>query len=83
MGAIERRTCYLRRANRSWNIHLHSLSYHLNGKTRSRKMGQVCAYKKKGCCNDQVDVRYTRMWIAHKPTTTKDDDYKIDTNTIF
>jgi len=29
----------LRRANRAWNIPLSSFSNHLNGKTKSRKMG--------------------------------------------
>jgi hypothetical protein len=81
MDAVEIRTCYLRRANRSWNIHLHSLSNHLNGKTRSREMGLGgVLIEKKRCYNDQVDFKYTRMWIAHKPATTKDEDCRIDTN---
>ncbi len=58
----------------------------MNGKTRSRKMGLGgMLTKKKGCYNDQVDFRYTRMWTAHKPTTTKDDNCRIAQigNTIF
>jgi len=39
MDVVERRTCYLKRANRPWNILLNSLSNHLNGKTRFKKMG--------------------------------------------
>jgi hypothetical protein len=39
MDIVERGTCSLRRAIRSWNIPLSSLSSHMNGKTRFRKMG--------------------------------------------
>jgi hypothetical protein len=39
MDVTERGTHSLRRANRSWNIPMSSLVDHLNGKTKSRKMG--------------------------------------------
>jgi hypothetical protein len=39
MDAIENGTISLRKASRHWNIPLTSLSYHLYGKTRSRKLG--------------------------------------------
>jgi hypothetical protein len=39
MDVVERVTRSLRKANRSWNIPMSSLSNHLNGKTRSRKIG--------------------------------------------
>jgi hypothetical protein len=39
MDAIEKRTCFLRRANKQWNIPLSSFSNHLIRKTRFRKMG--------------------------------------------
>jgi hypothetical protein len=39
MEAIEKGTHWLKKANRSWNIPPNSLFDHLNGKTRSGKMG--------------------------------------------
>jgi hypothetical protein len=39
IGAIKRRTHSLKKASRSWNIPLSTLSSHLNGKTKSRNMG--------------------------------------------
>jgi hypothetical protein len=39
MDTIENGTTSLRKENRHWNIPLTSLSYHLYGKTRSRKLG--------------------------------------------
>jgi len=39
MDAIENGTFSLRRANKAWNIPMGCISNHLNGKTRSRKMG--------------------------------------------
>ncbi len=39
MDVVERGSHSLNRVNRSWNIPMSSLSNHLNGKTRSRKMG--------------------------------------------
>jgi hypothetical protein len=39
MDVVERRTHSLRRVNRLWNIPMSSLIDHLNGKTKSRKMG--------------------------------------------
>jgi hypothetical protein len=39
MDVVERGTHSLRRANRSWNIPMSSFFDHLNGKTRSKKMG--------------------------------------------
>jgi hypothetical protein len=56
MDVVERRTCYLRRANRSWNILLNSLFDHLNGKTRSRKMGLGGVLTKK---KDIIVVKWT------------------------
>jgi hypothetical protein len=46
MEAIERGTHSLRKENRFWNIPLSSLSNHLNGKTRSKKMGLACVLTK-------------------------------------
>jgi len=39
MDVVEKWIHSLRRANRAWNIPLSSLSNHLNGKTKSIKMG--------------------------------------------
>ncbi len=39
MDIVERRTHSLKRVDRSWNILMSFFSNHLNGKTRSRKMG--------------------------------------------
>ncbi len=39
MDVVERGTHSLRRVNRLWNIPMNSLIDHLNGKTKSRKMG--------------------------------------------
>jgi hypothetical protein len=39
MDVVERGRHSLRRANRSWNIPMRSFFDHLNGKTRSKKMG--------------------------------------------
>lgn len=38
-----------------------------------------CAYNKR-CYNDQVDLRHVRMWIVHKPITTENEGYRINTN---
>jgi transposase-like protein len=38
MDVIKRRTHSLKRANKSWNIPTNSFFYHLNGKTKSKKM---------------------------------------------
>jgi len=39
MDVIENGTFSLQRANKAWNIPMSSISNHLNGKTKSRKMG--------------------------------------------
>jgi hypothetical protein len=39
MDVVENGTYSLWRANMAWNIPMNSIFYHLNGKTRSRKMG--------------------------------------------
>jgi len=39
MDVVENGTYSLWRAKRAWNIPMSSISYHLNGKTRSKKMG--------------------------------------------
>jgi hypothetical protein len=39
MDVIERGTHSLRKANKLWNISMNSLANHLNGKTKSMKMG--------------------------------------------
>ncbi len=39
MDVVEKGTHSLRRVNRLWNIPMSSLIDHLNGKTKSRKMG--------------------------------------------
>jgi hypothetical protein len=39
MDVVEKGTHSLIRANKTWNILLNSFSNHLNGKTRSSKMG--------------------------------------------
>ncbi len=38
MNVVEKRTCFLKRASKSWNTLLNFHSNHVNGKTRSRKM---------------------------------------------
>jgi hypothetical protein len=40
----------------------------------------MCVYKKRGCYIDQVDLKHVRMWIVHKPTTTKDEGHKTNMN---
>jgi hypothetical protein len=39
MAIVERGTHSLRRSSRSWNIPMSSFFDHLNGKTKSKKMG--------------------------------------------
>jgi hypothetical protein len=46
MEAIERGTHSMKKASRYWNIQFNSLSDHLNGKTRCRKMGLACVLTK-------------------------------------
>jgi hypothetical protein len=59
---VKRRTCSLRRAKMSWNSILSSLIYHLNRKNKVYEDGaKRCVYKRRGCCNDQVDLKYVRM----------------------
>jgi hypothetical protein len=48
--------CSLRRASKSWNISLSSFFYHLNGKTRFRKMGPRGVFTKE---NDVVVIKWT------------------------
>jgi hypothetical protein len=42
MDAMENGTISLRKASKQWNIPLISLSNHLYGKTRTRKLGPTC-----------------------------------------
>jgi hypothetical protein len=75
MDVVEKRTNYLMRANRSWNIPLSSLFNHLNGKKNLGSLGQkVCLQ------NDDMDISYVRMWIVHKPTIAKDEGCITHTN---
>jgi hypothetical protein len=46
MEAIEKGTHSLRKASRSWNIPLNSLSDHFNGKKKSNKMGPTSVLTK-------------------------------------
>jgi hypothetical protein len=46
MEAIEKGTHSLKKASRFWNIPLNSFSIHLNGKTRSNKMGPTSVLTK-------------------------------------
>jgi hypothetical protein len=39
MDTIEKRTHFSRKASKSWNIPMNSLFNHLNGETKSKKMG--------------------------------------------
>jgi hypothetical protein len=41
MDAMENQTIFFRRASKQWNILLTSLSNHLYGKTRTRKLGPI------------------------------------------
>jgi len=50
MDVIEKGTHSIRKANKSWNIPMSSLVDHLNGKTKSRKMGP------KGVLTKEEDV---------------------------
>lgn len=52
----KRGICSLRRASRSWNIPLSAFFYHLNGKTRSRKMGPRGVFTKE---KDVVVIKWT------------------------
>jgi hypothetical protein len=49
MDVIERETYFLRKANSSWNILMNSFFYHLNGKTKSMKMGLGGVLIRKEC----------------------------------
>jgi len=61
---------------------LRSLFDHLNGKTRFRKMGSRGVFIESWtrCYSDQMDLRYVWMWTIHKPTTIKDEIYRVHTN---
>jgi hypothetical protein len=50
MDVVERGTNSLKRANKSWNIPTISITNHLNGKTKSRKMGP------RGVLTEEEDV---------------------------
>ncbi len=66
MDVIEKRTHSLRRANKSWNIPINSFFYHLNGKTKSKKMApRGVLIGKRGCNNDYMDISNVRIWIIH------------------
>jgi hypothetical protein len=56
MDAIEKRTCFLRRANKQWNIPLNSFPNHLNRKTKSRKMGLEGVFTKE---EDVAVIKWT------------------------
>jgi hypothetical protein len=56
IDTIERGTCFLRRANKQWNIPLNSFSNHLNRKSRSRKMGSRGVFTKE---EDVVVIKWT------------------------
>jgi len=80
MDVVEKGTHSLRRVSRLWNIPMSSLINHLNGKTKSRKMGLRGVFKKKRCYSDQVDLRHARMWTIHKPTIIEDEGCKANKN---
>jgi hypothetical protein len=80
MDAIERRTTSFRKPNRHWNIPLTSLSNHLYGKTRSRKLATSkyinnrrlsCSFLGFGCAG---------CWDVNKPTKTEDENGKTNPN---
>jgi hypothetical protein len=81
MGVVERGTHSLRRANMSWNIPMNSNTDHLNGKTKSKKMGLGGVLtKEEDVVNDQVDLKHVRKWTVHKPITIQDDGRKANIN---
>jgi hypothetical protein len=52
-------------------------------KKRFTKMGPKVCLQKQGCCNDQMDLKYAKMWNMHKLTTTKDQGCKANTNKAY
>jgi hypothetical protein len=56
MDVVERKTHYLRKANKSWNIPMGSIVDHLNGKTISRKLGPIGVLIEE---NDVVMIKWT------------------------
>jgi hypothetical protein len=56
MNVVERGTLSLKRISKSWNILMSSIADHLNGKTRSRKMGLGGVLTKK---EDVVMIKWT------------------------
>jgi hypothetical protein len=66
MDVIENGTHSMTRANKSLNIPMSFFTNHLNGKTKSKEDGpKRCAYKRKRCNSDYMDIINPRMWTIH------------------
>jgi hypothetical protein len=64
-NCIERGIHSLKKANMSLNTELSSLADHLNGRTKSLKMGlgSVFTKKKKQCTNDYMDISNANFFL--------------------
>jgi len=84
IDAIGIGTCFLWRANKSWNIHLSSPCGHLNGWTKSIKNGpRRSVNKRKWCNNHCLDFSCVGMQLVHIPTLVKYEGCRVDTNNIY
>jgi hypothetical protein len=61
MDVIKNGTHSMKRANKSWKIPMISFTNHLNGKTKAKR----CAYKRRRCNSDYMDIINPRMWTIH------------------
>jgi hypothetical protein len=66
MDVIENGTHSMMKVGKSWNIPMSSLTDHLNGNTKSKEDGaKRCAYKRKRCNSDYMDIINPKMWTIH------------------
>lgn len=71
INVVESGHTYLRKASIYYNILLTSLSYHLNGRTRSKKVSP------QGVLTEQKDEKiatgskHAKGWLICQPSTTK------------
>ncbi len=71
-----------RKPNRHWNIPITSLSNHLYGKTRSRKLAtNKCTNNRISCCGF-LSFGYARCWAINKPTTIENESGKTNPNKV-
>ncbi len=62
----------MRKTNKHWDIPLSSLSNHLNGKTKCRKVGLLgVPTKKEDVIVVALDCKHAKTWIIHIIATTQ------------